>query len=148
MRARREVETTTGLPLIYVYIPETHRDGTLHWHGIFTGRLSTRWWKDNCAESGLGHQAKAVRLESGIQATNYCLKYVTKHVGQKIDIKRFRRVNYSQNFPAKPITQGTIGFQVIPAETALTDVIFEAWIKHQYKVMLNRQEITEIIDND
>jgi len=147
MRLRREVAATSDLPLAYVYIPETHADGTLHWHGLFTGGVSTRWWKDNCAQSGLGHQAKSVRIESGIQATNYCLKYITKHIGQEVDIKRFRRVNYSQNFPAQPIAKETIGFEVIPADTALTDVIWQAWIDKHYKVMLNRQEITEIIDN-
>jgi hypothetical protein len=146
-RARREVATATGIPLAYVLIPELHSDKTLHWHGVFTGGLSTRWWKDNSRQSGLGHQAKSVPLENGIQATNYCLKYVTKHIGQVVDIKRFRRVNYSQNFPAKPTIEGKHGFEVIDSKTALTTVIFEAWIKHQYRVMLHNQEVSEIIDN-
>lgn len=146
-RARREVESITGLPLVYVYIPETHKDGTLHWHGLFSGGLSTRWWKDNATESGLGYEAKSVKVDTGIQATNYCLKYITKNVGQAIDIKRFRRVNYSQNFPTKPTDTTTMGFTKIEPDTALTTVIWEAWIDLHYKVSLNRQEITELIDN-
>lgn len=147
-RARRQVEATTGLPLAYVYIPETHRDGTLHWHGVFTGGLSTRWWKDNCAETGMGHQAKSVKLDTGIQATNYCLKYVTKHIGQEIDIKRFRRINYSQNFPDKPVADGTAKWQVVEAKTSIVALIHEAWYRLDYDAKLHGQMVDEIIDNE
>jgi len=98
-RFRRAVKAKYGFQSDYVYISEYHQDGALHIHGVFTGNLKTRWWKDNARECGLGYMAKAERLTTALQAINYVLKYITKEIGKTVPIKNFRRINYSQGFP-------------------------------------------------
>lgn len=145
-RARRKALSDKSVSLEYVLIPECHADGTLHWHGVFSPHFSTRWWKDNSAECGMGYQAKSVKLDTGIQATNYCLKYVTKHVGQKIDIKRFRRVMYSQKFPAKPVHSTDDKWQVVEAKTSIVELVHEAWHKLDYDAVVHGEKVLEIVD--
>jgi len=146
-RARRKNKKTTGLPFEFVYIPEIHKDNTLHWHGVFTGDFSKRWWKDNSRQSGMGYMAECEPLENAIQATNYCLKYITKHLGQEISRKGFRRINYSRGFPPKPVPETLLQWQIAEPDESLVSIIETAWRVKNHKVILNGNEVTEIIDN-
>lgn len=98
-RVRRKEKKVSSLSSEYVYIPEYHKDGSLHVHGIFTGDYGTRWWKDNSRQCGMGYMAQSEGLNSALQGINYCLKYISKQVGCEIPIKNFRRINYSSGFP-------------------------------------------------
>jgi len=144
-RYRRKGEEIKGIPPEYVFIPECHKDGRLHWHGVFSGHISSRWWKDNCVECGFGYMAKSIELGSVSQGANYCLKYITKHVGQSIDIARFRRINYSRGFPPNTIDRDAGTWNVLEKNDSIVSIIEEAW-KIDLSVTLNKQLIEEIIN--
>lgn len=143
-RYRRKIEKITSLPPVFVYIPETHKDGRLHIHGIFTGEISTRWWKDNSRQCGLGYMAKSNRLESAAQATNYCTKYLTKAIGQNVDIARFRRVNYSRTFPTNAMDMESSSWNILDSKQSIESLISDAW-RHDKSVTLNKRIVEEII---
>ena len=143
-RYRRAAEKVAGISPEYVFIPELHKDGRMHWHGCFTGHLSSRWWKDNCAETGFGFMAKSVRLESVSQGANYCLKYISKSMGQSVDIARFRRINYSRGFPPNIHDKTEIGWMVLEKTESIVALIESAW-SQDLSVTLNRQLIEEIL---
>lgn len=144
-RYRREATKISGLSPQYVFIPELHKNGRLHWHGVFTGHVSTRWWKDNCVESGFGYMAKSVELENVSQGANYCLKYISKHIGQTIDIKRFRRINYSRGFPSN-VPDRTDGAWVVLDKTQSIESLVESAWREDKDVTLNGKIIEEIIE--
>lgn len=146
-RYRRKVKEISGLQAEYVYIPELHKDNRLHWHGVFTGHISTRWWKDNCAECGLGYMAKSSELDSVSQGANYCLKYITKNVGQIIDIERFRRINYSRGFPPNIPSETNCNWYVLDKQTSIESLIESAWRKDM-TVTLNKTLIEEVLYED
>lgn len=97
-RYRRKYVKEYGEKPHFVYIAEYHKDETVHIHGVFFGALGTRWYKDNARESGLGYMAESAKLNSVLQAVNYCLKYITKEMGKPVVTKGFRRINYSRGF--------------------------------------------------
>lgn len=131
----------------YVYIPECHQDGTLHWHGLFSGSFTTRWWKDNARECGLGYECESIDIQDSFQGANYCLKYISKHMGQKIDIPRFRRINYSQKFPDQAV-YGTSGDWLVAApKVSIVSLIESAW-SLDLGTVLHGKEITEILTED
>lgn len=144
-RYRRANSTAKGISPEYVFVPELHKDGRLHWHGVFSGHLSSRWWKDNCAESGFGYMAKSEKLESVSQASNYVLKYISKHMGQSIDITRFRRINYSRGFPPNVAPENGATWEILGKTDSIATLIESAW-KIDLTVTLNRQLIEEIIN--
>lgn len=83
----------------YLYIAEHRKRVHFHVHIITTATLPTRWYKDNAAETGLGYQAEAVRIEQAFE----CGGYVGKYLGKAIAIagwpKYWRRVNTSRKWP-------------------------------------------------
>lgn len=130
----------------FVYVPECHRNGRIHIHGIFTGLLSTRWWKDNARQCGMGHQAKAVKIKSGIQATNYCTKYLTKQFLEQELPSKMRRVNYSRGFPAKPTFTGNLTFSVVSKGITIEALLESTWFIANYDAYLNGELVRELDD--
>jgi len=143
-RYRRAVAKTGDLPPCFVYISEAHADGRLHWHGIFSGDIPQRWWKDNCAECGLGYMAESEQLQTALQAANYCLKYIVKNIGQDIDIARFRRINYSRNFPRVDYDKTSASWHILEKTSTVQTLITDGWL-HDKDVTLNKKLIEEII---
>ncbi len=97
MRMRRASPGTA-----YLVVPERHKDGRLHLHGIFTCNLSTRWWKDNARSCGMGYRNDAQEAISLGGVAYYVSKYVTKHVEKYVWAKGFRHVRTSVHFPKLP----------------------------------------------
>lgn len=126
----------------YVYIPELHEDETIHIHGIFTGELNTRWWKDNARQSGLGYMAESAKLESVLQAVNYITKYMVKEMGKTQYIKGFRRVNYSQGFPPEAKHKSIFDWSLLDGETSIEDAILEGLLRENYDVYLDGNQVT------
>ena len=88
----------------YVLLPERHRDGTYHMHGIFAGCITTRWLKDASASCGFGYKADAQPLSSHIQAVAYVLKYVTKSLQNgTLWPKSLHRVRTSHKWPKQAL---------------------------------------------
>lgn len=119
-RMRRIVEKGTD-KLEYVRVYEPHKTKKFHAHLIIratftksTGEYDkkgndkglTRWFKDNCAECGLGYQASAKPITSkrGVHAgfvVAYVTKYMTKSLqGEFAFPKGLRRIQCSSGFGA------------------------------------------------
>lgn len=115
-RVKREVETTE-----YFVVPEPHKDGRWHLHGLVTARLKKKWWKDNARAVGFGFQADAKPVESDAAAANYLTKYLGKSLQNTNLPKHFRRVRLSKGWPELPGLPGTEVwiFAVLEPDTAL-----------------------------
>ena len=144
-RARRRCDAVSKYDFNFVWVPEMHKDGRLHFHFINTGKFSTRWWKDNSRSCGLGYQCKTEKLDNASQAVNYAIKYVGKSLGTQEYPKKMRRLSYSQGFPAKPTTNVSSGWQVAETKTSLVSLIWQAWLVHNYDTFLDGEKILEII---
>lgn len=98
-RAARKVEGE----FYYLWVYERHKDKSWHVHMLTNATFKSKWWKDNSAECGMGHQCKSIKLENVGQAIGYIAKYLMK---QMVLIppypKDMRRITTSQNFPKLP----------------------------------------------
>ena len=143
-RYRRAYTKTYELPSAYVYVPELHADGRIHIHGVFSGHISKRWWKDNARSCGLGYQCETVQVEDRSKGINYALKYVSKSMGQNIGIDNFRRINYSRNIPPLRRTETENSWNILFKIEAIEALIEDAW-KQDKDVILQGSEIKEIL---
>lgn len=124
----------------YVYIPETHADGTIHIHGLFSGQFSTRWFKDNARACGLGYMAESENIESVLQAINYCTKYLQKQMGIPSVSKGFRRINYSRGFPAAQRASSGLDWRMLEYSETIEHAILEGLVTHGYAVKFDGKE--------
>lgn len=145
-RFRRKYKKEYGKSGYYVYIPETHKDGSLHIHGIFSGDFGNRWWKDNARSVGLGFMAESEKLKTVLQGTNYCLKYITKQIGFEVSIKNFRRVNYSQGFPDKQAHVSDGQWRMLERDESIKTAIVEGILKKGFTVRFDRQDFKSLDD--
>lgn len=143
-RIRRIHKKNSDDELAFCIVTEFHKDERLHWHMLINCQLSTRWYKDNSSECGLGYQCKSVKLDNAIQGANYTTKYLSKSLDQKTYPKKMRRIVYSQTFPDKPdFVTGNI-WQILDAKTSLVEAIEQGW-RLDLDTYLNGEEIVEII---
>lgn len=130
----------------YVYIPECHKDGTIHIHGVFVGSASDRWWKNNTRESGLGYMAESSELESALQAINYMLKYITKEIGKQSVTSGFRRINYSQGFPPVPRLPSVYDWRLLASTESIETAIISGLVRDGYEVTFDKIVFTTTDD--
>lgn len=123
----------------YVYLPEYHKDKTVHIHGIFCGDFGSKWWKDNARESGLGFMAKSAPLESILQAINYITKYITKEMGKGSVIKGFRRICYSQGFRPLARHENDYDWIILGRDETIESAILEGLLKKGYDVFFDNR---------
>jgi len=122
-RVRRKHKKTYGDKCHYVYIPECHKDKTVHIHGLFSGCFSSRWWKDNCRECGLGYMAESSKLGDVLQGLNYITKYMVKEMGRETVGKNFRRINYSQGFPHEKHNKSVLSWSMLERDQSIESAI-------------------------
>lgn len=87
--------------LAYMMIPERHKSGRMHVHGIWNAGVSQRWLKDNARKRGLGFQCKVINISHSGSAA----KYIAKYIGKSLDSSapaHFRRVRVSNNWVVIP----------------------------------------------
>lgn len=107
--AKQQFEAWQGIPypfpaeIIYAWVYEPHNDHSWHVHLLSSIKQSTKWWKDNARQCGMGHQAKALTVKNRGMVSGYVCKYMLK----AIDVyerypKGMRRVTVSQNWPKLP----------------------------------------------
>jgi hypothetical protein len=89
----------------YLYIPEQHKDGSLHIHILAAANVSERWCKDNAAQTGLGYIGEYEPVRTAHKAAWYASKYLTKDSHKLRWPKYFRRVNTSRNWPRPEPTE-------------------------------------------
>jgi len=102
-RLRRKHKGT----LIYVSIPERHKDGRMHAHLITNADIDTRWVKDNARECGFGYQADVQDISDTGQIIAYVIKYMRKSVGKNSWSKGFRRIRTSHKLPKAPANESS-----------------------------------------
>lgn len=87
--------------LEYFIVPEKHKDGRMHIHGLWTAGVGKKWLKDAGRKRGLGYQADVKSVANARQATGYVTKYIGKGLGQDVP-QHFRRVRVSRGWPDIP----------------------------------------------
>lgn len=98
--ARWMTDNQSGVDPAYVWVYERHADWSWHVHMLTNCEAQTKWWKDNSAECGMGHQCKSISLDNIGQAAGYVAKYLLKSVTEVISWPEgLRRVTTSRNWP-------------------------------------------------
>lgn len=141
-RYRRYIKKNHSFSPEYVYIPEIHKDGTIHIHGIFSGAVQTRWFKDNARACGLGFMAESEELKTVLQAVNYCTKYIQKQMGVASIEKGFRRINYSRGFPAKTRISSGMEWRMLKTDETIQAAILEGLLVKNYQTMFDGKNWT------
>jgi len=109
-RWRREVGRAD-----YLMIPEVGSKGHFHLHFITTGRVGTRWWKDNARASGFGYCND--ESEGDLSASKsgfYVGKYLAKQLHNNVWKKGFHRVRTSQGWPKVQPLARPDGWEFVP----------------------------------
>lgn len=83
----------------YFYVGEQKKAMNFHVHMVTSANIETRWYKDNARACGLGYEAKAVPVLSGLECGGYITKYLTKAIAILDWPKYWRRVNTSRKWP-------------------------------------------------
>lgn len=137
-RARRR-HKRMGTLYAYCYIPEISAAGRFHIHGFFSDGCDTRWWKDNAAMSGWGHQAELSEIWHVGVVSKYLTKYVSKSLSNSAFPKGLRRVNYSRSWPKLPKPVSEWVWMPLDKKTSLSEYIkdfndagYSVDIEHEY----------------
>ncbi len=117
-KIRKRAGRASGLELVYFAVPERHKSGKLHLHGIFRTDLSERWWKDVPRACGMGYMNDADDLAGAASAALYVSKYLGKTLAEESWPKYHQRVRKSNNWPALPELEKPDGwqFEIVPKE--------------------------------
>jgi hypothetical protein len=109
----------------FLMVLERHKDARIHAHAIETFNLSTRWWKDNSAECGLGYIAEEEELRSAGGGAFYTVKYITKSLNGLPWPKGTHRVQTSRGWPKLPPLSGAEDwlFSTLARREALADAV-------------------------
>lgn len=118
--------------LCYMLVPERHKNGRLHVHGIWNAGVTQRWLKNNARQRGLGYQCKVI----SITHSGYAQKYIVKYIGKSLNSgapAHFRRVRVSNNWGdvPKPDTPfNGLRWEYVGTNGALQIVYEECAAKH------------------
>jgi hypothetical protein len=102
-KLRKRIAYTHG-ETEYVLMPERHKNGRVHAHGIIATErpIKKRWLKDNAYAAGFGYMATADRVKNPMAVIGYVSKYMSKQLEFANWPKGFRRVRKSQGWPMPP----------------------------------------------
>ena len=138
-RMRREFTT-----MKYVYLPERHKDGRMHMHGLMSGGMSTRWLKDNARSCGFGYKVESEQPLSVELACYYCLKYISKTLTDRAYWpKSLHRVRTSQHWPKTPKTALFEGF-----EGNFTTILSSEWPATSAKWMRDGYQFLNLLTGE
>lgn len=82
----------------YLFVPELHKTGKMHAHGLVVDAPEKRWWKDNARASGFGYQDDMQEAES-LRVVGYLAKYTAKTLEHDKFPRGTRRFRTSQGWP-------------------------------------------------
>jgi len=121
----------------YLIVPELHKNGRVHLHGLFTHGLKKKWFKDNARECGMGYQVDSQEVISLGGVAAYVTKYLTKSIVEPQFAKGFRRVRTTRNWPKLPekIPRDGLSFVLFEHDETLQDAAREARA-HGYEVVI------------
>lgn len=100
------------------------KTGHMHAHFLTSATQTTRWYKDNARQSGMGYQAKVEEVENEGKAAAYVSKYIGKSLAGMSLPRHFRRVRCSQNWATlrqleNNVASGDFDWVVCNTDTAL-----------------------------
>lgn len=134
--------------LQYFIVPEKHKDGRMHIHGLWTAGVTQKWLKDNARSRGLGYQAKRRSVEDAGKAVSYVGKYIGKSFGDHVPA-HFRRVRISHGWPDIPIPSTPLvglRWEYISGNGTLAVVMAECQAKHIEMIDLQTGEFFDAPD--
>jgi len=132
--------------LAYLMIPERHKSGRMHVHGIWNAGVDKRWLKDNARKRGLGYQCEVRDVINSGRASQYVVKYVGKNIHSDYPL-RFRRVRCSNNWadiPQPSTESDNLRWEYVGTNGALQIVYDECQSKH---ITLIDQKTGQIFDD-
>lgn len=124
----------------YAMFAEQHKvNSTMHVHVLATQTQKKRWWKDNAAECGLGHQVDVRAVEHGGEAAMYATKYISKSLDVLDWPKSFHRARFSQNWPEGKVSdfQSDVQWHVYLSPAHFDDEM-RYWHEQGYKIVNTR----------
>ena len=87
----------------YVYIPELHKNGRVHWHMLISGGIRESWWKQHAPRCGFGYMFDSQPVRDGYNS----VLYVSKELGKSLALSQWprnlRRIRTSQKWPSVSI---------------------------------------------
>ena len=86
-------------PVRYVYIPELHKNGRVHWHFLMSGGIPVWWWKKHATKSGFGYMADSQPIRDGYNSVLYVSKELSKSLALTKWPKNLRRIRTNQKWP-------------------------------------------------
>ena len=92
-RLRRAVPDTQ-----YLFVPELHKSGKMHAHGLVVDAPQKKWWKDQARACGFGYQDDMQEAES-LRVVGYLAKYTAKTLENDKFPRGTRRYRASQGWP-------------------------------------------------
>jgi len=138
---RNRLDRTPG-DVEYLLVPEPHKSGKLHLHGLFIDAPDRRkWWKDNARACGFGYQAdlKEVERVGGVAA--YIGKYISKSLVNANLPKRFHRVRASNGFPTLPQTERDDGWETLALKPdQVLQEVADIWRAQGFNVVFTDSE--------
>lgn len=112
----------------YMNIPEKHKNGRMHVHGLWSGDVQYRWLKDKARGCGMGYKVDVQPITEPIFAVRYVTKYLSKSLGSDTP-PHFRRVRISQNWSNIPTPDNALvglDWQYIAGNGALVSLYQDA----------------------
>lgn len=86
----------------YIYIPELHRNGRVHWHFIMSGGIPQKWWILHAQKSGFGYMVDSQPVADGHNSVLYVTKELSKSLARSNWPRNLRRIRTNQQWPKTP----------------------------------------------
>lgn len=83
----------------YVYIPELHKNGRVHWHMLMSGGIPVSWWKQHAPRSGFGYMFDSQPVRDGHNSVLYVTKELSKSLAISQWPRKLRRIRTNQKWP-------------------------------------------------
>lgn len=139
-KLRKRVQYWCGNFNYAVFAEHHKKDDSMHVHMLATNIFTTRWWKDNAAQCGLGFQSKVREVEHGGMAALYATKYISKSLEVEKWPARFHRCRFSANWPKyKSDFETQVEWRVFVSLAAFNDEM-RHWQRQGYRIINTREE--------
>lgn len=83
----------------YVYIPELHKNGRVHWHMLISGGIPLSWWKTHAPRCGFGYMFDSEPVRDGFHSVLYVTKELNKSLARTNWPKNLRRIRTNHHWP-------------------------------------------------
>lgn len=83
----------------YVYIPELHKNGRVHWHMIVSGGIEEKWWKKHAPRCGFGYMFDSQPVKDGFNSVLYVTKELNKSLARTSWPRNLRRIRTNHHWP-------------------------------------------------